>query len=278
MIFISTQLEEVIRMNGASVILLIDDDVELCASIKQMLAQHGFDTIVSHTSQNIETIIAENHIDLILLDIILPGDKNGIAICKLIRQLTSAPIIMLTGVEADVEKIVSLEVGADNYITKPFNSRVLIAQIHACLRTRSNETSQSKKAGDEKLVKMDYQIYEFLGWRLNVTARILLSPHNKILKLTSSEFILLQAFLTHPQCVLSRDQLLDFINSNSAAFDRSIDILVSRLRSKLSADDKKLKIITTVRNAGYLLSCAVKRQMISSENWQQIMSTAETME
>src|SRR5579862_3677225 len=126
-------------MNGIHTVLLIDDDVDLCASIKKLLNQHGFNTLITHQSHDIEKILKENHIDLILLDIILPGDKDGIAICKSIRQLSSAPIIMLTGIEADVEKILSLEVGADHYLTKPFNARVLIAQIQASLRRHGNK-------------------------------------------------------------------------------------------------------------------------------------------
>lgn len=256
-------------MNSAATILIIDDDIDLCKSLQKLLAQHGFKTILAHHSKDIEEIIKSNQIDLILLDIILPGDFDGIAVCKQLRQITAAPIIMLTGIEDDVEKILSLEIGADNYLTKPFNSRVLLAHIHASLRRNAVQlTSDSPN----HLVAMDYQIYEFLDWKLNVTARVLLSPENKLIKLTSAEFFLLQGFVNHPQCVLSRDQLLTFVNVNSASFDRSVDILVSRLRAKIEGDAKRSKIIATVRNSGYLLACCVTKQFYTSLQWKELIS------
>lgn len=262
-------------MSGTSTILLIDDDVDLCESIKNLLAQHGFKTLITHNSHQIEGLLKNNPIDLILLDIILPGGKDGIAICKLIRHLTNAPIIMLSGVETDVEKIISLEVGADNYITKPFNSRVLLAHIHSALR-RQDSLKKAKTNASEPhsaLVDIEYEMYEFLGWRLNVTARVLLSPKNKIIKITSAEFFLLHAFVRHPQCVLSRDQLLSFVNASSQAFDRSIDILVSRLRSKIESHHKGHQIINTIRNSGYLLSCCVNKVVMNSKAWQELISS-----
>lgn len=258
-------------MTAAATILLIDDDKDLCETIGNLLTSHGFNTLFSYDSKNIETILKENVIDLILLDIILPGSQDGIALCKLIRQITSAPIIMLTGIEEDVEKIVSLEMGADNYLTKPFNARVLLAHINAALRRNYNTSNEEAPP----LVEMEYQIYEFLGWRLNVTARILLSPDNVVVKLTSAEFILLQAFVKHPQCVLSRDQLLNFINSDSESFDRSVDILISRLRSKIEETPKNPTMIKTMRNAGYMLACCVNKNVIDSKSWQKCMEQSE---
>jgi two-component system OmpR family response regulator len=255
-------------MNTTSTLLLIDDDIDLCESIKKLLVQHGFHVLLAHNSQNIESLIKENNIDLVLLDIILPGSKDGIALCKLIRELTTAPIIMLTGIEADIEKIVSLEVGADSYVTKPFNSRVLLAQINSCLRRQSKVEESRVLPDTSALVNMEYQILQFLDWQLNVTAHSLLSPLNEIITLTSAEFSLLHGLLQYPQCVLSRDQLLDFIKTDSEAFDRSIDILISRLRMKIEKNPKNPQLIKTVRNAGYLLACCVKKRTIDSRNWQ----------
>jgi len=251
-------------MNHSATILLIDDDIELCASMTKFLATHGFKTIAIHESKDIEAILKDNKVDLILLDIILPGGKNGIALCKLIRQLTSSPIIMLTGVEEDVEKIVSLEIGADHYITKPFSTRVLLAYINACLRREKKNTTH--------LVGANYKIYEFLDWKLNETARILLSPRNHSVKLTSAEFILLHALLQRPQCVISRDKLLDLINSDSDSFDRSIDILISRLRSKIESNPKNPEIILTQRNLGYSLACSVNETTMNSQDWHKLNS------
>ncbi len=248
-------------------ILLIDDDIDLCDSISKLLRSHGYQILLEHNSDKIEIIFKKNTVDLVLLDIMLPGGVDGIALCKTIRQLTGSPIIMLTGVNEDVERIVSLEGGADNYITKPFSSRVLLAHISACLR-RSNKV-------EGQLVEAKYDIYEFLGWKLNITARVLLSPNRQVVKLTSAEFILLQALLNRPHYVVSRDQLLDLINSESESFDRSIDILISRLRSKIEDNPKQPTIIVTMRNAGYSLACQVKKQAMDSQDWEKLVRKSE---
>jgi two-component system OmpR family response regulator len=176
---------------------------------------------------------------------------------------------MLTGVEEDVERIVSLEIGADYYLTKPFNPRVLIAHIHALLR-RSNNTAAAV------VTNVDYDVYEFVGWKLNITTRTLISANNKLVKMTSAEFMLLQAFMMHPQRVLTRDQLLELTNTDSSAFDRSIDIMVSRLRRKIEKAYTHVKIFTTVRSSGYLLSCKVSLIKMSSAQWDELLRLANT--
>jgi len=240
-------------------ILLVDDDVYLCRSIESLLKGNNFDVFVSHESDSAEKVIQAREINLILLDLLLPGAKNGLELCKKIRETSSVPIIMLTGVEEDIDRIISLEVGADYYLTKPFNSRVLIAYIHAILRRSISALNV--------VDSFEFDILEFSGWKLNVTNRLLLSPDNKIVKTTSAEFVLLYIFLTHSQRVLSRDQLMELTNSNSNSFDRSIDILISRLRKKIEKNNFGAKIFVTIRNGGYLLSCKVKNSKISSEVW-----------
>lgn len=250
-------------MSGQT-ILLVDDDVDLCASLSKVLTQHGYRALVCHDDAQAEAELKNNAIDLILLDILFPHGKDGITLCKQLRQFTSAPILMLTGVGADAEKILSLEVGADNYITKPFHARVLLAHIQASLRRTTML---------QNLVDSEYQVYEFQGWRLNVTARMLLSPDNRQVSLTTAEFHLLHAFLQRPQCVLTRDQLLSSIHGESDSYDRSIDILVSRLRAKIQRATTKVKLITTVRNSGYVLACCVTHQTIDSKQWQHWVSS-----
>lgn len=237
-------------------IFIIDDDYDLCESIERLLSHHGFLTVVAHSSNEIWPILSEKNIDLILLDIVLPGGEDGIELCKRIRTMTKSPIIMLTGIISDVERIIALEMGADAYLTKPFNARVLMAQIHSCLRRFKSAHSHELP---EKVVTT-HQIYYFNGWRLNVTARSLHSPVNQVIKLTSAEYTLLHTFVTHPQCVLSRDRLLETISVNSASLDRSVDILISRLRAKIETDSKNAKIIKTVRNMGYILACEVIKE------------------
>lgn len=244
-------------------ILLVDDDIDICSAVENILKKNGFNVYVLHDSHCIVSFIQEYSIDLILLDIILPGEKNGINICKMLREVTNVPIIMLTGVNEDIDQVLSLEVGADNYIIKPFNSRILLAHIHAALR-RSVDV-------ESKLFNTMYQVYEFSGWYLNVTSRILLSPNNNMVKITTFEFLLLQSLIEKPRCVLNRDQLLNAINNTSCAFDRSIDILISRLRSKLNANNNKISLITTIRNEGYSLNCYVNKKLIDHKSWQAML-------
>lgn len=252
------------KMEYVPTILLIDDEVELCAFITKLLSSHGYKVIVEQDSSKIKALLKEKVIDVILLDIMLTNGQDGIAFCKSLRQLTSSPIIMLTAINADVEKIIALEAGADNYITKPFSSRVLLAYIQAGLRRGNKNIAQ--------LVAVDYEIYEFMRWKLNVTARILLSPQKKIIKLTSAEFTLLRGFLLRPHYVVSRDQLMEWIHGDSDSFDRSMDILISRLRSKIEINPRRPTIIITMRNAGYSLACPVNKKWMSSKEWEKLSS------
>jgi two-component system OmpR family response regulator len=243
-------------------VLLIDDEVELCASITKLLSSHGYKVIVEQDSSKIKALLKEKVVDVILLDIMLTNGQDGIAFCKSLRKFTSTPIIMLTAINDDVERVVSLEAGADNYITKPFSSRVLLAYIQASLRRGNKNQAQ--------LVTADYEIYDFLGWKLNVTSRVLLSPYNSTVRLTAAEFILLRELLLRPQHVISRDQLMELIHRDSDAFDRSIDILISRLRSKIELNPRTPTIIITMRNAGYCLACPVSKKWMNSKDWQKL--------
>lgn len=252
-----------------STILLIDDDVNLCGSIKGLLTRHAFNVLISHDSKDAEIKIKTLHIDLILLDLLLPGDKDGMALCQSIRKYSSVPIIVLSAVQEETEHIILLEIGADFFLTKPFNSRILLAHIRAILRRSQLFPSI------EKPVDIEHQVYEFVGWKLNITTRILLSADLKLVKLTASELALLQVFLERPQRVLSRDQLLDLTaHAESYVFDRSIDILMSRLRAKV---EKKacVKIFTTIRNSGYMISCKVTRISIDSAAWAALLGRIE---
>lgn len=245
-------------------ILLVDDDIDLCRSLESFLKCYHFAVYVANESDLAEEVIKNKEIDLILLDLLLPGAKNGIALCKTIRETSNVPIIILTGVEEDIECILSLEIGADDYLIKPVNTRVLIAHINAVLR-RSLLTASTVVDINE------FDVFEFSGWKLNVTSRILLSSENKIVKLTSAEFSLLHILLSNPQRIFSRDKLIDATNSGSVAFDRSIDILMSRLRNKIEKKNASQKIFVTIRNGGYLLSCKVKRTKIKSDCWEKFL-------
>ena len=257
-------------MSDSPTILIVDDDIELCQAISKLLSEHGMRVIIANDDSRVEDFLKTNSIDLILLDIILHGKKDGIALCQSIRQLTDIPIIMLSGIQADIEKILSLEIGADNYITKPFNSRVLLAHIHANLRRQSEKQTQSHLRHSDQM-EVNYQLLEFQGWKLNINARLLLSPDNKPIQLTSSEYTLLHSFLNNPQVVLTREQLLDHINIHSDAYDRSIDILISRLRAKIEGKNEGQPLIRTVRNSGYVLASFVRKTTITSAIWQAML-------
>jgi len=246
-------------------ILLVDDDVQFCESIQSTLIKYGYELLVSHNSDDAESKIQNEKIDLILLNWILQGPKDGMTLCKNIREKSNIPIVILTGIEEEVDRIVSLEMGADYYLTKPFNTRVLIAHIRALLR-RSLNTSLYAIVRD-----VEYDVYEFVGWKLNITTRTVLSAHKKIIKMTSAEFTLLQTLLMHPQRVLTRDQLLDFTHNESTPFDRSVDILMSRLRAKIEKNNTPVKIFTTIRNTGYLLSCKVHRIKMPASDWESLL-------
>jgi two-component system OmpR family response regulator len=191
--------------------------------------------------------LADGAIDLIVLDVMLPG-KDGLALCRELRGANdTTPIIMLTAKGDDIDRILGLEMGADDYLPKPFNSRELTARVKAVLRrggveSESNQTDQVR-------------FYCFDGWRLDVGRRELLSPDSVVLSLSSGEFDLLLALVQRPQRTLTRDQLLDLTRGRAAAvFDRSIDIQISRLRKKLGDDPKDPRTIKTVWGGGYLFA------------------------
>ncbi|BAE52148.1 Response regulator consisting of a CheY-like receiver domain and a winged-helix DNA-binding domain [Paramagnetospirillum magneticum AMB-1] len=197
-------------------------------------------------------VLDERRIDLVVLDLMLPGE-DGLSLCRRLRETRAGlPIIMLTAMGEDTDRIVGLEMGADDYVAKPFNPRELLARIKAVLRrTQTAEEAPAKRGGAKAC---------FLGWTLDLATRDLHSPDGVMVALSAGEFGLLQVFVEHPRRVLSRDQLLDFARGRSAVpFDRSIDIQVSRLRKRIGDDARDPQIIKTVRGGGYLFTPEVER-------------------
>jgi two-component system OmpR family response regulator len=233
-------------------LLIVDDDAEIRQLLGQFLQEHGFHVTLAKDGKEMFEVFAEHSFELIILDLMLPGD-DGLTLCRKLRTQSNLPIIMLTAAGEEVDRIVGLEIGADDYLSKPFNPRELLARIRAILR-RSN-SSNSEEATD----LLTHDTYQFSGWTLDRTARQLLSPEDIEITLSAGEFELLVVLLEHPQQVLSRDQLLDHTKNREAGpFDRSIDIQVSRIRHKIEEDSKKPTLIKTVRGGGYVLSTAVK--------------------
>jgi len=236
-------------MNGTPHLLIVDDDKELCALLSKFLARHGYRVSAAHDGKAMMQILDASRINLVILDLMLPGD-DGLVLCRRLRSASSLPIIMLTAMSDEVDRIIGLEMGADDYLPKGGNPRELLARIRAVLR-RAGAPDADAAAGNNRIL-------EFAGWRLDVAQRQLFSASNALVALRAGEFDLLLALAERPQRVLTRDQLLDLARGRTAQnFDRSIDVQISRLRRKIEADPKEPTLIKTVRNGGYLLAASV---------------------
>ena len=232
-------------------VLAVDDD----PSVRQMIADYLTDNEVRVTTlasgRDIAEVMERETIDLVILDVRLP-DEDGMQIARKLREESDLPIILLTGRKDEADRVMGLELGADDYLTKPFSPRELLARIRALLRrSRAHETVA------DGLLKI--RAYRFLGWELNVRLRRLTGPQGMNVPLTNSEFNLLAAFLAAPQRVLSRDQLLNLSRlHNDEVYDRSIDVQVGRLRKKLEPDAAQPQLIRTERGAGYVFTASVE--------------------
>lgn len=234
-------------------ILIIDDDAEFRKLLSDLLNKHGFFVIETDDSSTIPTILQQTKINLILLDIMLDGD-DGLTICRKLREKSSIPIIMITAMGEAIDRVVGLELGADDYITKPFYPREVVARIKAVLR-RENNSLITNDANT-----FDVKIY-FDGWTLLLKQRRLFSPDNVEVSLSAGEYILLEIFLEYPNRSLSRDQLLDYMHHEHVTeiYDRSIDVQVSRLRKRIEINPRNPKLIKTVRGNGYMFCATIEK-------------------
>jgi len=231
-------------------LLIVDDDREIRDLLSRFLAKHGYRVSTAKDAREARRILADARIDLGILDIMMPGE-DGLSLCRDLRANSALPLIMLTAMGDETDRIVGLEVGADDYLPKPFNPRELLARIKAVLR-RSGPAVAEKEEKNENL--------QFAGWTLDTAQRRLTAPGGEPVELSTGEYDLLLAFLRHPQRVLNRDQLLDLARGRAAIpFDRSIDVQVMRLRRKIEADPKAPQIIATVRGGGYQFTPAVQK-------------------
>jgi two-component system, OmpR family, response regulator len=233
-----------------SQILVVDDDPEIRKLLARYLETHGFRVLLAATCRELRERLVTNKIDLIVLDVMLP-DGSGLDLCRDLRaERSDVPIILLTALKEDVDRIIGLEIGADDYLGKPFNPRELAARARAVLRRRTeslpNAAAQSK-------------VYRFNGFSADPHTRQVTDRDGRSIELTGAEFDLLQAFLDRPGRVLSRDQLLDLTRGREGdVLDRSIDVLVSRLRRKLTECDTQHQLFKTIRNGGYQLAAKVE--------------------
>ncbi len=237
-------------MTSAPHILIVDDHREIRDLVSRTLTKEGFRVSSAADGKAMQKVLADARIDLILLDLMLPGE-SGLALARGLRAQSNVPIIMVTAKGEEVDRVIGLELGADDYLPKPFGTRELVARINAVLRRSRIEPVLGEKQAKPKR-------YRFSRFIFNIEARELVRDDDVTLPLSTGEFDLLLVLVERPQRVLSRDQLLDLARGRSAnALDRSIDTQVSRLRKKLEVDPHEPRIIQTVWGGGYMLATPV---------------------
>lgn len=231
-------------------ILVVDDDVEIRDLLAQLLTSHRFKVSVAANGVEMFEILEKNTVDLALLDIMLDND-NGLELCKKIRKHSAIPIIMISALGNPIQRVSGLEIGADDYIAKPFYSEEVIARIKSVLRRNEDKLTKSNVTNSVK---------SFAGWKFNINTLQLFSPDNVEVCLSSGELALLEALLACPNKVISRDQLLSYLHGEheSKVFDRSIDVQISRLRKCIEINSRSPTIIETVRGKGYIFKADVK--------------------
>lgn len=230
-------------------ILLVEDDQEIAKMVIETLSDNGFTAISTGSAVEMEALLRAQSFDLIMLDVMLPGE-DGFSICRRLRAQATTPIIMLTALGDDIDRVVGLELGADDYVTKPFNSRELLARIKSLLR-RSSYTSAGPQA---------QEAMQFEGWHIDPVLRRLRDPNGVHISMTTAEFDVLLAFCHNPGKVLAREQLLGLTHAGLAGpVERSIDVHVSRVRQKIEPNVREPTLIKTVRLAGYLFTPKVER-------------------
>jgi two-component system OmpR family response regulator len=238
-------------MKQSSHILIVDDNLEILDLVSRFLIKDNYRVSTALDGRAMKKVLANSHIDLIVLDLMLPG-VDGLTLCREVRADSNIPIIMLTAKGEEFDRVLGLEMGADDYMAKPFGTRELLARIKAVLRRTHSMTPGGESETTAK--------YSFADWTLDTAMRELISIDNVVVPLSTGEYDLLIALVERPQRVLSRDQLLDLARGRSSiAFDRSIDTQVSRIRRKIEADPKKPELIKTVWAGGYIFTPEVTR-------------------
>ncbi len=236
-------------MNDAPHILIVDDHREIRDAVSRYLEKNGYRTTTARDAADMDARLKTGRFDLIVLDVMMPGE-DGLSVCRRLSADNVAPILMLTALGEETDRIVGLEVGADDYLPKPFNPRELLARIKAILRRATRAPA---------VERLEARRVRFANWVLDADRRLLTRDDGHQERLTTAEFKLLSVLLERPRFVLSRDQLLDLTSGREAhVFDRTIDNQVSRLRRKIEADPAQPAILTTVRGGGYCLSCDVE--------------------
>jgi two-component system, OmpR family, response regulator len=230
-------------------LLMVEDDPEISRLVGEFMRREGFEVEFAEDGRAMDAVLRRLRPDLVILDLMLPGE-DGLSICRRLRTSDNIPILMLTAKSDEIDRVVGLEMGADDYLAKPFASRELLARVRAILRRAQGEPTRPARrryAFDRFVIDLDARSFEFA------------EPGANNVQLTSAEFDLLACFVQRPRRVLTRDQILDWTRGRAGEpFDRTIDMLISRLRKKLDAASPGSSLIATVRNGGYLLTSSVK--------------------
>lgn len=235
----------------AGTVLVVDDDEQIRDLLVRFFSRNGFAALSAGGEPDMQVALRTAKVDIVILDLMLPK-VSGLDICRALRARSSIPILILTAKDEVTERILGLELGADDYLTKPFNPRELLARVRAILRrARAEDATSGRPRGS---------VVEFARWTLDVRRRLLLSPDGVAVDLSVAEFDLLMVFLEHPQQVLARERLAEATGGRGpASLDRSVDVQVSRLRRRFETDPSQPPVIKTVRGAGYVLVHPVRR-------------------
>ena len=232
-------------------LLLVDDEPGLREPLAEYLSRQGFAVTQAASAAEARSVLRDDAPDLVLLDIMMPGE-DGLSLCRHLSETRAIPTILLTAKGEAMDRIIGLEIGADDYVVKPFEPRELVARIRSVLRRAVKGNGGAPVVEDE--------LFEFEGWQLDPLKRRLTSPEGALVSISSVEFRLLMAFLEHPRQVLDRDRLLDMVQGREAhLFDRAVDNQVSRLRRKVEVDSRNPTMIQTVWGGGYMLAADVRR-------------------
>ncbi len=223
-------------------ILIVDDDMDTRNLLRDFFQKRGLRVSAAADGNEMETVMRGTGVDLVILDVMLPG-RSGFDLCRDIRTRSSVPIIILTAVTETTDRVIGLEIGADDYVPKPFDPHELLARVRAVLRRNDGRGALDRPQPD---------IYRFAGWTMDCARRRLIAPGDVRVELTTAEFNLLQTLVKSAQRVLSREQLIEMSGGDADnSFDRSVDILISRLRRKMEDDPRAPKLILTIRGGGY---------------------------
>jgi two-component system OmpR family response regulator len=249
------------NVNLSTRILIVDDDAGIRSLVASFLEKHGFQVDAAGHPAEMRERLAQADYALIVLDVMMPGE-DGLSALRELQRVGGPPVIMLSAVGTDIDRIVGLEIGAEDYLAKPCNPRELLARIRTVLRRTAQPPAQTAAAPATPPVPSDAEptLAHFAGWRIDLQTRLLHDPDGRPVELSDGEFRLLRALVQHPRRVLTRDQLVQYaMGADSDSYDRAIDVQISRLRRKLAVGEGRADLIRTVRNEGYMFVPAVTR-------------------